>query len=125
MPSLFSKVETFVFAAQMTQILEEHTTRRAVDGVFSERVLDADANGNSVRVGQSVGKRLSTIDHRAIVVIVGDGRNNVEQPNSIPEELVAAGGGGDGRDIQAARLPLYLAAAQRPSATDAGTSAHH
>ena len=84
MQSLFSKVRTFVFVAEIaevTQLLEEHTMRRAVDEVFSGRVIDADVNSDFGKAAeQFVGEHLSTINHRTTVVILGDGRNNGKPP---------------------------------------------
>lgn len=83
--SLFSKVRTFVFVAEMaevTNLFEEHTLNRAVEDIFSGRVIDADANSDfGLAAGQFVGEPLSTINHRTTVVILGDGRNNGKPPN--------------------------------------------
>jgi uncharacterized protein with von Willebrand factor type A (vWA) domain len=85
MQSLFSKVRTFVFVAEMaevTQLLEEHTMRRAVDEIFSGRVLDADVNSDFGRAAEQFrNEHLSTINRRTTVVILGDGRNNGKPPN--------------------------------------------
>ena len=85
MQSLFSKVRTFVFVAEMaevTQLFEEHTMREAVDGIFSGRILDADVNSDFGKAAeQFVGEHLSAINHRTTVVILGDGRNNGKHPN--------------------------------------------
>ena len=85
MQSLFSKVRTFVFVADMaevTQLFEEHTMREAVDGIFSGRILDADVNSDFGKAAeQFVGEHLSAINHRTTVVILGDGRNNGKHPN--------------------------------------------
>lgn len=83
--SLFSKVRTFVFVAdtaEVTQLFEEQGMERAVDEIFSGRLLDADANsdfGNAAE--QFVAESLPTINHRTTVVILGDGRNNGKPPN--------------------------------------------
>ena len=85
MQSLFSKVRTFAFVAEMaevTQLFEEHTMREAVDGIFSGRILDADVNSNFGKAAaQFVGEHLSAINHRTTVVVLGDGRNNGKHPN--------------------------------------------
>jgi uncharacterized protein with von Willebrand factor type A (vWA) domain len=85
MQSLFSKVRTFVFVAEMaevTQVFEEHDMDRAVDEVFSGRILDADVNSDFGKAaGQFVDEHLSTINHRTTVVVLGDGRNNGKPPN--------------------------------------------
>ncbi len=89
MQSLFSKVRTFVFVAEMaevTQLFEEHTMHRAVDEIFSGRILDADVNSDFGKAAEQFrNEHLSTINHRTTVVILGDGRNNGKPPN--PEAL--------------------------------------
>jgi uncharacterized protein with von Willebrand factor type A (vWA) domain len=86
MQSLFSKVRTFVFVAEMaevTQLFEEHTMHRAVDEIFSGRILDAEVNSDFGKAAeQFVGEHLSAINHRTTVVILGDGRNNGKHPNT-------------------------------------------
>ncbi len=93
MQSLFSKVRTFVYVAEMaevTQLFEEHTMRRAVDEIFSGHVLDADVNSDFGKAaGQFVGEHLSAINHRTTVVILGDGRNNSKPPNPQALEEIA------------------------------------
>jgi uncharacterized protein with von Willebrand factor type A (vWA) domain len=93
MQSLFSKVRTFVFVAEMaevTQLFEEHTMYRAVDEIFSGRVLDADVNSDFGRAAEQFrNEHLSTINHRTTVVILGDGRNNGKHPNSEALEEIA------------------------------------
>src|ERR671921_698635 len=93
MQSLLSKVRTFVFVAEMaevTQLFEEHTMRRAVDEVFSGRVLNADVNSDFGKAAeQLVGEHLSTINHRTTVVLLGDGRNNGKHPNVEALEEIA------------------------------------
>jgi uncharacterized protein with von Willebrand factor type A (vWA) domain len=93
MQSLFSKVRTFVFVAEIaevTQLLEEHTMRRAVDEIFSGRVLDADVNSDFGKAAEQFrNEHLSTINHRTTMVILGDGRNNGKRPNVKALEEIA------------------------------------
>ncbi len=93
MQSLFSKVRTFVFVAdlaEVTQIFEERTMHGAVDEVFSGNVLDADVNSDFGRAaGQFVGEHLSSVNHRTTVVILGDGRNNGKSANVEALEEIA------------------------------------
>jgi len=93
MQSLFSKVRTFVFVAEIaevTQLFEEHTMRRAVDDIFSGRILDADVNSDFGRAAEQFrNEHLSTINHRTTVVILGDGRNNGKNPNVEALEEIA------------------------------------
>jgi uncharacterized protein len=85
MQSLFSKVRTFVFVAdvaEVTQVLEEHDMNRAVDEIFSGRIIDADVNSDFGKAaGQFRDGFLPTINHRTTVVILGDGRNNGKWAN--------------------------------------------
>ena len=56
--------------------------RRAVDEIFSRRVLDAGVNSDfGEAAGQVAGEPLSTVDHRTTVVGLGGGRNNGMYPN--------------------------------------------
>jgi uncharacterized protein with von Willebrand factor type A (vWA) domain len=93
MQSLFSKVRTFVFVAEIaevTQLLEEHTMRRAVDEIFSGRIIDADVNSDFGKAAEQFrNEHLSTINHRTTVVILGDGRNNGKYPNVEALEEIA------------------------------------
>ena len=85
MQSLFSKVRTFVFVADMaevTRVFEEHPMARAVDEIFSGRILDADVNSDFGKAAEQFKNRyLPTMNHRTTVVILGDGRNNGKHPN--------------------------------------------
>ena len=93
MQSLFSKVRTFVFVAEMaevTQLFEEHTMNRAVEEIFSGRVLDADVNSDFGKAAEQFrNEHLSTVNHRTTVVILGDGRNNGKPPNAEVLEEIA------------------------------------
>src|ERR687898_533603 len=93
MQSLFSKVRTFVFVAEMaevTQLFEEHTMHRAVNEIFSGRVLDADVNSDFGKAAEQFrNEHLSTINHRTTVVLLGDGRNNGKHPNVEALEEIA------------------------------------
>jgi hypothetical protein len=86
MQSLFSKVRTFVFVAdtaEVTQLLEEHSMNRAVEEIFSGRILDADVNSDFGQAAEQFKDRyLPTINHRTTVVILGDGRNNGKHHNA-------------------------------------------
>ena len=85
MQSLFSKVRTFVFVAEMaevTQVFEEHDMNKAVEEVFSGRIIDADVNSDFGKAAEQFkNEHLPTINHRTTVVILGDGRNNGKPPN--------------------------------------------
>ncbi len=85
MQSLFSKVRAFVYVAEMaevTQLFEEQPMRRAVDEIFSGRVLDADVNSDFGKAAEQFrNEHLSTINYRTTVIVLGDGRNNGKNPN--------------------------------------------
>jgi uncharacterized protein with von Willebrand factor type A (vWA) domain len=93
MQSLFSKVRTFVFVAEMaevTQVFEEHDMNRAVEEVFSGRIIDADVNSDFGKAAEQFkNEHLPTINHRTTVVILGDGRNNGKPPNVEAFEEIA------------------------------------
>lgn len=93
MQSLFSKVRTFVFVAEMaevTQVFEEHDMNRAVEEVFSGRIIDADVNSDFGKAAEQFkNEHLPTINHRTTVVILGDGRNNGKSPNAEALEEIA------------------------------------
>ncbi len=82
MQSLFSKVRTFVFVAEVKQVFEEHAMNRAVDESFSCRLIDADVNSDFGNAAvQFKNRYLPTINHRTTLVVLGDGRNNGKNPN--------------------------------------------
>jgi uncharacterized protein with von Willebrand factor type A (vWA) domain len=93
MQSLFSKVRTFVFvadAAEVTQVFGERDMNRAVDEVFSGRIIDADVNSDFGKAAEQFKNRyLPTINHRTTLVILGDGRNNGKSPNAEALEDIA------------------------------------
>jgi uncharacterized protein len=92
MQSLFSKVRTFVFVAdvaEVTQFFEESSMDRAVDQVFSGRVLDADVNSDFGKAAEQFrNEYLPALNHRATLVILGDGRNNGKPPNAAALEEI-------------------------------------
>ncbi|PLS86420.1 MAG: hypothetical protein CYG60_07325 [Actinobacteria bacterium] len=93
MQSLFSKVRTFVFVAdvaEVTQLVEERSMNAAVDEIFSGRVIDADVNSDFGKAAEQFKNRyLPTINHRTTLVILGDGRNNGKNPNAAALEEIA------------------------------------
>jgi uncharacterized protein with von Willebrand factor type A (vWA) domain len=93
MQSLFSKVRTFVFVAEMaeaTQLREERMMCGAVDEIFSGHVLDAVVNSDFGQAAEEFrNEHVSTTNHRTAVVILGDGRNNGKNPNVQALEEIA------------------------------------
>jgi uncharacterized protein with von Willebrand factor type A (vWA) domain len=64
---------------------------RAVEEVFSGRVIDADANSDFGKAAEQFKNRyLPTINHRSTtLVVLGDGRNNGKEPNVAAFEEIA------------------------------------
>ena len=63
---------------------------RAVDEIFSGRILDADVNSDFGKAAEQFrNEHLSSINHRTTVVILGDGRNNGKYPNAEALEEIA------------------------------------
>ena len=62
---------------------------RAVDQVFSGRVLDADVNSDFGKAAEQFrNEYLPALNHRTTLVILGDGRNNGKPPNSAALEEI-------------------------------------
>lgn len=93
MQSLFSKVRTFVFVAdlvEVSQLFEEQTLNRAVETIFSGQLLDIDASSDFGRAaGLFRDNFLSAANRRTTVVILGDGRNNGRPANAAALEEIA------------------------------------
>jgi uncharacterized protein with von Willebrand factor type A (vWA) domain len=93
MQSLFSKVRTFVFVAdlvEVTQLFEEQPLPRAIESIFSGQLLDVDTSSDFGRVaGQFCNNFLPAANRRTTVVILGDGRNNSRPPNVAALEEIA------------------------------------
>jgi uncharacterized protein with von Willebrand factor type A (vWA) domain len=93
MQSLFCKVRTFVFVAdivEVTQLFEEQTLNRAVETIFGGQLLDVDTNSDFGHAAEQFRNNfLSAANRRTTVVILGDGRNNGRPPNlAALEEIV-------------------------------------
>jgi uncharacterized protein with von Willebrand factor type A (vWA) domain len=93
MHSLFSKVRTFVFVADMvevTHLLDEYSLNRAVETIFGGQLLDVDTKSDFGRAaGQFCDELLSALTRRTTLVILGDGRNNGNPPNEAALEEIA------------------------------------
>jgi uncharacterized protein with von Willebrand factor type A (vWA) domain len=93
MQSLFSKVRTFVFVAdvvEVTHLFAEHTLHRAVETIFGGQLLDVDTNSDFGRAAEQFrGNFLTAVNRRTTVVILGDGRNNGRPPNEGALEEIA------------------------------------
>lgn len=63
---------------------------RAVEQVFSGRVLDADVNSDFGKAAEQFrNEYLPTLNHRTTLVVLGDGRNNGKAPNAEALEEIA------------------------------------
>ncbi len=86
MQSLFSKVRTFVFVAdlvEVTQLFEEQPMSRAVETIFSGQLLDIDTSSDFGRAAEQFRNNfLGAANRRTTVVILGDGRNNGRPANA-------------------------------------------
>ena len=93
MQSLFSKVRTFIFVADMvevTQLFEEQTLNRAVETIFGGQLLDVDTSSDfGCAAEQFRNNYLAAANRRTTVVILGDGRNNGRPPNVEALEEIA------------------------------------
>ncbi|GAC1363196.1 MAG: VWA domain-containing protein [Ktedonobacteraceae bacterium] len=93
MQSLFSKVRTFVFVADMvevSQLFEEQTLGRAVETIFSGHLLDIDTSSDFGRAAEQFRNNfLTAANRRTTVVILGDGRNNGRPANAAALEEIA------------------------------------
>jgi uncharacterized protein len=75
--------------AEVTQYFEESSMDRAVDQVFSGRVLDADVNSDFGKAAEQFrNEYLPALNHRTTLVILGDGRNNGKPPNAAALEEI-------------------------------------
>lgn len=93
MQSLFTKVRTFAFVAdlvEVTQLFEEQPFGRAIESIFSGKLLDVDTNSDfGQAIGQFHEEFLAAANHRTTVVILGDGRNNGRPANEAALKEVA------------------------------------
>ncbi len=82
--SLFSKVRTFVFVAdivEVSRLLEEEPLDRAVAQIFSGRLFDTDVSSDFGKAAERfVADELHAVSKRSTVVVLGDGRNNGRAP---------------------------------------------
>ena len=93
MQSLFSKVRTFAFVAdliEVTQLFEEQPLNRAVETLFAGQILDVDTKSDFGRAAEQFrNDYLAAANRRTTVVILGDGRNNGRPPNVAALEEIA------------------------------------
>lgn len=84
---VFAKTRTFVFVSDLgetTDLFKEHETERAIQLAYGGTVIGVAANSNYGRAFQMFDDRYrDAVDHHTTVVIIGDGRNNYNDPNQI------------------------------------------
>ncbi|HPX38429.1 MAG TPA: VWA domain-containing protein [Mycobacterium sp.] len=82
---LFTQVRSFAFVAQVvetTELFRDYGSERALGLIFGGDVLDVDANSDYGTVfGEFVAEHVSAVNHRTTVLVLGDGRNNANDPN--------------------------------------------
>ena len=82
---LFTQVRTFAFVADVaetTELCRDYSGDRALGMLFGGDVIDVDANsdyGNAF--GEFLAEHASAVTRRTTVVVLGDGRNNANDPN--------------------------------------------
>ncbi len=91
--SLFSRVRTFAFVAdlvEVTQLLEEQGLAGGVEALFGGELIDVDENFDFGQAAELLRTGfLDAINRRTTVVVLGDGRNNGRPPNVAALEEVA------------------------------------
>ncbi len=83
---LYSKVRSFVFVSdvgEVTQLFEEHEINRAIETALKGEVVDVYCHSNFGRAFQSFHRdHLSSVTGKTTFLIIGDGRNNYNNPNT-------------------------------------------
>jgi uncharacterized protein with von Willebrand factor type A (vWA) domain len=82
---LFTQVRTFAFVAQVaetTELFRDYVDERALGLIFGGDVIDVDANSDYGNVfGKFLAEHSSAVTRRTTLVVLGDGRNNANDPN--------------------------------------------
>jgi uncharacterized protein with von Willebrand factor type A (vWA) domain len=93
MQRLFAKVRTFTYVAdlvEVTHLFEEYSPNRAVETIFGGQLLDVDTGSDFGRATQQFCDAfLTALTPRTTVVILGDGRNNGNDPNLAGLEAIS------------------------------------
>ena len=91
--SLFSKVRTFAFVAdlvELTGLLEDRSLAGATEAIFGGELLDVDENSDFGRAAELFRtEHLSAVSRHTTVVVLGDGRNNGRPPGVAALEDIA------------------------------------
>lgn len=82
---MFTQVRSFAFVADVvetTELFRDHPSERALGLIFGGDVLDVDANSDYGSVfGEFVAEHSSAVTRRTTLLVLGDGRNNANDPN--------------------------------------------
>jgi len=82
---MFTQVRSFAFVARVaetTDLFRDHPAERALGLIFGGDVIDVDANSDYGSVfGEFLAEHASAVTRRTTVVVLGDGRNNANDPN--------------------------------------------
>ena len=82
---LFTQVRSFAFVARIaetTELFRDHPAERALGLIFGGDVLDVDANSDYGTVfGDFIAEHASAVTRRTTVLVLGDARNNGNDPN--------------------------------------------
>lgn len=82
---LFTQVRSFAFVsriAETTELFRDHPAERALGLIFGGDVIDVDANSDyGSAFAEFVAEHSSAVNRRTTVVVLGDGRNNGNDPN--------------------------------------------
>ncbi len=82
---MFTQVRSFAFVADIaetTELFRDHPPERALGLIFGGDVIDVDANSDYGAVfGEFIAEHVSAVSRRTTVLVLGDGRNNGNDPN--------------------------------------------
>lgn len=82
---LFTQVRSFAFVddvAETTELFRDLPSERALGLIFGGDVIDVDANSDYGSVfGEFLAEHASAVTRRTTIVVLGDGRNNANDPN--------------------------------------------
>jgi uncharacterized protein len=82
---LFTQVRSFAFVADVaetTELFRDYARDRALGLIFGGDVIDTDANSDYGSVfGEFLAEHASAVTRRTTIVVLGDGRNNANDPN--------------------------------------------
>jgi uncharacterized protein len=82
---LFTQVRSFAFVADVaetTDLFRDHSSEKALGLIFGGDVIDVDANSDyGSTFGGFLAEHASAVNRRTTVVVLGDGRNNANDPN--------------------------------------------